>query len=99
MVNARKQAESKYMYTYLRNLQRSDLPWQVWYISANVSRFYTILVEHKYANQVDFVFKKCFAFLPICLVKTWQIVLLWREILVKNGCIYKGSIDTDVFLF
>ena len=30
------------------NLQRNDLPWQVEYISANVSRFYNILVKYTY---------------------------------------------------
>ena len=40
----------------MSNILRSDLPWQAAYISANVSRFYKILVKHNIV--LDFVFYK-----------------------------------------
>ena len=40
----------------MSNLLRSDLPWQAAYISANVSRFYKILVKHNIV--LDFAFYK-----------------------------------------
>ena len=40
----------------MSNILRSDLPWQAAYISANVSRFYKILVKHNIV--LDFAFYK-----------------------------------------
>ena len=85
--------ENKLLY----NLLRSDLSWQAEYISANVSRFYKILV--KYIYVLEFAFYKLFfllVYIFCCDIK--YNIIIWGENIVWNWqYIYRNYIGVYLF--